>query len=256
MEKDIYQLQDEIADSKNKIKVIRVVSILLAILVLLVAKPMAVRWFSYTEFVLVLKGPKQEVVVGEIYTYVCYTTKSGKCYHDKGCQYLKYSSRKTTVYEAEESGYSPCSRCTPSKICTYKIKTERSPYEDKMVKIQKTPIFLVFAISISMIAALYLYLTIREKIKIKKDEKAVAQQQNSRAEKKEEPVKIIEDEAYIYDTAANGMTVRIPLSSYDQWKETQEKIKNGTYVIDQKEKEKMKAELTNLILKKDEEQTQ
>ena len=32
---------------------------------------------------------------------------------------------------------------------------------------------------------------------------------------------------YVYDEAANGMLVRIPLDKYDKWKETQEKLRQG-----------------------------
>ena len=51
----------------------------------------------------------------EVDTYVSYTTATGECYHAKGCQYLRNSSYKTTVYEAEQDGYRSCSKCNPCR---------------------------------------------------------------------------------------------------------------------------------------------
>lgn len=45
-------------------------------------------------------------------TYICYTTRTGECYHDDSCWYLK-SAYETTVYEASQKGYRQCSRCNP-----------------------------------------------------------------------------------------------------------------------------------------------
>ena len=46
-------------------------------------------------------------------TYICYTTKTGECYHAYYCSYLKYSSYPTTVYQAEKKKYRACSKCNP-----------------------------------------------------------------------------------------------------------------------------------------------
>ena len=46
-------------------------------------------------------------------TYICYTTKTGECYHAYYCSYLKYSSHQTTVYQAERKKYRRCSSCNP-----------------------------------------------------------------------------------------------------------------------------------------------
>ena len=32
---------------------------------------------------------------------------------------------------------------------------------------------------------------------------------------------------YVYDEAANGLMVRIPLDQYDQWKEAQDRLRRG-----------------------------
>lgn len=64
---------------------------------------------------------------------------------------------------------------------------------------------------------------------------------------KGKPVTTDKEETYIYDTAANGMTARIPLSQYDNWRKAQDQIKNGTYVPDPKELAEKKAKLMELI---------
>lgn len=45
-------------------------------------------------------------------TYV-YVTESGMKYHEDGCSYLKGNTRRLTLEEASDEGYSPCSRCYP-----------------------------------------------------------------------------------------------------------------------------------------------
>lgn len=40
-----------------------------------------------------------------------YVTASGKKYHRNGCQYLKSVAASYSITEAEQKGYSPCSRC-------------------------------------------------------------------------------------------------------------------------------------------------
>ena len=53
------------------------------------------------------------------------------------------------------------------------------------------------------------------------------------------------EETYIYATAANGIEVRIPASSYDSWAAEQEKIRQGKSQPDQKMLEQLRS-----ILKK------
>ena len=45
-------------------------------------------------------------------TFICYTTKTGECYHAPYCSYLRNSSYQTTVYEASDN-YRKCSSCNP-----------------------------------------------------------------------------------------------------------------------------------------------
>ena len=44
-----------------------------------------------------------------------YRTKTGDCYHKKGCSYLR-SSIKLTLQEAVNMGLRPCSRCHPPEL--------------------------------------------------------------------------------------------------------------------------------------------
>jgi len=46
---------------------------------------------------------------------IVYVTTSGEKYHRENCSYLK-SSRSMTIAQAEASGYTPCSRCSPDVL--------------------------------------------------------------------------------------------------------------------------------------------
>ena len=52
-------------------------------------------------------------------TYICYTTKTGECFHSAICQYASKTAYETTVYEACRD-YKPCSYCNP---CAEQYKT-------------------------------------------------------------------------------------------------------------------------------------
>lgn len=45
-------------------------------------------------------------------TYICYTTKTGECFHSAICKYIDKSAYETTVYEACQD-YKPCDNCHP-----------------------------------------------------------------------------------------------------------------------------------------------
>jgi hypothetical protein len=53
-------------------------------------------------------------------TYICYTTKTGECYHSAICQYISKTAYETTVYEACRE-YKPCDHCNP---CIEQYKTK------------------------------------------------------------------------------------------------------------------------------------
>jgi len=44
-----------------------------------------------------------------------YITNTGSKYHSYGCQYLRKSSIQTTLKSALNSGYTPCSKCSPPR---------------------------------------------------------------------------------------------------------------------------------------------
>ena len=46
---------------------------------------------------------------------VVYTTRTGSCYHLKGCSSLRKSAYKTTLAKAKAAGYTACKRCNPPK---------------------------------------------------------------------------------------------------------------------------------------------
>lgn len=51
-------------------------------------------------------------------TYICYTTKTGECFHSATCRYLN-TAYETTVYEASQE-YKKCKYCNP---CVEQYKT-------------------------------------------------------------------------------------------------------------------------------------
>lgn len=82
----------------------------------------------------------EEIEIEKIDTYVCYTTRTGVCYHSKHCQYISKSSKETTVYEAEHKGYAPCSRCTPRYPATIDIeRVIMTPREQSEIKREYIP---------------------------------------------------------------------------------------------------------------------
>ena len=82
-------------------------------------------------------------------TYICYTTKTGECFHSAICQYASKTAYETTVYEACRK-YKPCSQCNP---CVEQYKTTIT---DRNYII---PIF----ISVPTSAAIFFLLTYKKK---------------------------------------------------------------------------------------------
>ena len=46
-------------------------------------------------------------------TITVYVTRTGKLYHQDGCRYLRQSKIATTLREAVNRGFGPCSVCKP-----------------------------------------------------------------------------------------------------------------------------------------------
>ena len=51
---------------------------------------------------------------------VCYITDNGECFHKDNCAYLTNNAEKTTMVEASNKGYRPCSKCWPNPAELYK----------------------------------------------------------------------------------------------------------------------------------------
>ena len=49
-----------------------------------------------------------------------YVTRTGKLYHRDGCRYLRQSKIPSTLKDAVERGYGPCSVCKPPTIAKAK----------------------------------------------------------------------------------------------------------------------------------------
>lgn len=61
--------------------------------------------------------PRDDLPDPEVYSRdsaeVVYTTRTGECYHRGHCNSLRKSKIETTVAQAQEDGFRPCSRCRP-----------------------------------------------------------------------------------------------------------------------------------------------
>ena len=82
-------------------------------------------------------------------TYICYTTKTGECFHAATCRYASKTAYETTVYEACRK-YKPCNYCNP---CVKLYETTIT------VRDYVTPII----ISVPVSAAVYVLLTVGKK---------------------------------------------------------------------------------------------
>lgn len=61
------------------------------------------------------KGFKDNQSYGSDGTPIVCVTKSGSKYHKRNCKYLTYSSIEISQGQAENKGYSPCSKCKPER---------------------------------------------------------------------------------------------------------------------------------------------
>ena len=57
-----------------------------------------------------------------------YVTKTGDCYHSYGCHHLSQSRYPKGLYQAENSGYRPCSSCGGYGYGTIQVEV-RVPYQ-------------------------------------------------------------------------------------------------------------------------------
>ena len=134
---------------KEKHNKVRIIAALITIVFLVGSYFVLLNLFFTEEIELTLYDERVEIE--EIDTYVCYTTRTGECYHSGRCQYIRKSSYETTVYEAEQNGYSPCSKCTPRVKTTlmleHIIKTPRQQTEIKRNYVVPAIISIIIAIA-------------------------------------------------------------------------------------------------------------
>ena len=119
---------------KEKYTTIRILAALVAIFIFVVVYIATLKIFFTKEIQITVYD--EHIEVEKINTYICYVTRTGKCYHSQRCQYIGKSSTETTVYEAEQNGYSACSRCTPRSEATLEVeRVIKTPRDD--IKIQR-----------------------------------------------------------------------------------------------------------------------
>lgn len=106
-------LRDRLDKLETRLSIIKLVAIALCIILIFSLNWLSESVFSHQVLKEYTTQEPYEYISGVVLTYVCYTTTYGASYHADYCGYLWNSSHKTTVYEAEQSGYAPCSKCTP-----------------------------------------------------------------------------------------------------------------------------------------------
>lgn len=159
--------RDRLDKLETRLSIIRLVAIALCVVLLF-----SLDWLSESVFAHnVLKEhttiEPYEYVSGTVSTYVCYTTTYGSCYHADYCGALWNSSRKTTVYEAEQRGYEPCTKCTPYEEANILLK--EYGYKDVIHTIwvvEPASKFMIWLLGTGGIVLFYFVLTINIRKKI------------------------------------------------------------------------------------------
>lgn len=155
VEQDFIHSEQLYINTKRAYIWLRSIALLISIAILIIGPIYMVRAYFTTNTTEYETYIDNSDVVKQISTYVCYTTNSGRKYHAAGCQYLWNSSHETTVYEAEERGYSACSKCTPTERTTINI-TETNA-EEKQRAVEITTKNYVMPVLICLIIAIVLY---------------------------------------------------------------------------------------------------
>lgn len=167
-------------NSNNKISrlnniqnIVTVLCVLLLVLSLLSSGWLARNVFKYDDVREFYRIETVTEPTGEIIeTFVCYTTLYGDCYHSAECGYLWNSSYKTTVYEAVENNYRPCSYCEPTEKTEYIVTKQNRNVTKCSERIEKYPTVEICVISVVSLSIFYIvfYICIkRKKENIKKE---------------------------------------------------------------------------------------
>ena len=169
-----YHFMKEVTAKQNRRKtwlsIINIATVIFVLLLIFGSSWMAKNWFAYEKTTQRnVKEPYTHVI--NLETYVCYITRTGECYHEDGCSYLK-SKIETTVYRAKMRGYRACSRCDPPDAGE---RTAKYAYETRYREVTKTEVEIVepeaavFYGGCGILLALYLAITIPLKNSIKKE---------------------------------------------------------------------------------------
>jgi hypothetical protein len=141
--------------AEEKYKGTRTCALVLSLLLSIVLLFGLIAQFTTTEEVTTYE---KQTKIETIATYRCYVTATGVCYHSRTCQYIRnddVESYVSTVYEAEQEGLRPCSKCRIGASQKAEIEVNKFVSVPKTEKHTKTNYFA--AIIISVIFAVLLY---------------------------------------------------------------------------------------------------
>lgn len=141
--------------AEEKYKGTRICAFVLSLLLSIVLLIGLMAQFTTTEEVTTYE---KQTKIETIATYRCYVTATGVCYHSRTCQYIRnddVESYVSTVYEAEQEGLRPCSKCRIGASQKTEIEVNKFVSVPKTEKHTKTNYFA--AIIISVIFAVLLY---------------------------------------------------------------------------------------------------
>ena len=155
----------EIAALESRVRWVRLIALSLCVVWVLCSILLGGSVFAYeVEETKIVEEP-YEYVTGTVSTYVCFTTTYGEKYHARSCGSLWNSSHETTVYQAEQEGYSPCSLCTPYEETTLVLTETRYREVEWTETVTKEPKLLVWVIGTSAIILVYkiVYVIVKRK---------------------------------------------------------------------------------------------
>ncbi len=167
-------IEKKIDKLETRLSIAGFVAVLLAFGAFLLAGYLAENVFTYEVIEEKTKRESYQHIIGEVDTYICYTTTYGDHYHASGCGSLWNSKHQTTVYEAERRGYDNCRKCEPYERTTLTLTETRYRDVTYQESITKQPKLELCVIALLLVIILYapISLTLNRKIAILKKEKS------------------------------------------------------------------------------------
>lgn len=159
------EVRERIDADETCLSIVKFIAVVLVAILVFGSSWMAENWFAYERTELQEIEEPYEYVVDRIQTYVCYVTRTGECYHEGSCGYLK-SKIETTVYEAKQRGYRACSRCEVTERTTLEIKETRYKTVTKTVTETVEPKWPVFLGGSGIVAVFYFVTAIPAKKRV------------------------------------------------------------------------------------------